>query len=119
MAGPTAHFNQEAFAAMVGDDPQLLQEIASLFIALQPARMEALGVAIAGREDAKVRSIAHALKGAFLSMSMVPLATTAASIERDADGRGDSSVNAAYAELELQFKQVMKELAALLQAEEQ
>ena len=113
MASPTPHFDARKFATNVGDDPALLQEVIELFIELQPGRMRDLGAALRREEGAKVRSIAHALKGAFLSMAMTRLASTAALIEQRGTFGDHKSARESFVELEIQFEQVLEELASL------
>jgi PAS domain S-box-containing protein len=47
----------------VGGDPQLLREVAEVFLAESPAMLAAVGEAVAARDAARLKRAAHTLKG--------------------------------------------------------
>jgi two-component system, sensor histidine kinase len=74
----------------LGGDAALVSEVARLFVEDCPARMEAIGAAVADRDPERVRTSAHALKGAAGNLSARALADAALTLERmGADGRLD------------------------------
>ena len=108
-------FDHHAFAARIGTDPEIQQELIELFIHSQPDRMTALARAVDTHDLVSARSLAHGLTGAFRSMSMDPLGDCAKQLE-DAARHGDAAgSNKAMKQLSGLFATALDELHACSQ----
>jgi HPt (histidine-containing phosphotransfer) domain-containing protein len=79
-----------------GEDPDLMKEIASLYVSDAGPRLAALGEAIAEGDLDRARLVAHSLKGASASIGAGPAADAFAELEMAAR-EGDLSRVAAAA----------------------
>jgi CheY-like chemotaxis protein/anti-sigma regulatory factor (Ser/Thr protein kinase) len=94
-------------------DPQLLRELATIFLGDYPARLAAVRTAAQRRDARALQAEAHALKGAagnFGAPDAVEAARRLEFMARDSDLAG---VDTALAELERRMKQLTAQLTAL------
>jgi PAS domain S-box-containing protein len=96
----------------VGDDRELLGELAALFLEESPRLMEEIAEAIAANDASALRAAAHSLKGAIDNFAAQGAFSAALGLETM--GRNGSLVGAAetFAELEREMKQLRPVLAA-------
>ena len=81
-------FDRVALESRLGGDAELIADVVRLFIEDCPARLDAIGTAIAGGDRSGLQSAAHALKGAAGYMEAPHVVASAAALESAArDGR--------------------------------
>jgi signal transduction histidine kinase/DNA-binding response OmpR family regulator len=88
--------DRDRILSRLGGDEALVAEVVQLFLEDCPSHVATIGQAAAARDLARVRSAAHALKGAAGNLSAQHLADAAAALEQLAvDGRLDALEDAA------------------------
>ena len=91
-ATPLNVFNREALLERLGGDEQLLAKIAGLFLEDCPARLTAIKAAVDARSAERIRTEAHALKGAAANLAVSELVEAARVLEQiGADGRVEAA----------------------------
>jgi CheY-like chemotaxis protein len=91
---PRAPIDRESLMTRVGRDEILLRDVVELFLIDCPQRLAAIKAAVEAGDSERIRTTAHALKGAAGNLSAIGLAEAAAILERiGAEGR----LNAAQA----------------------
>jgi HPt (histidine-containing phosphotransfer) domain-containing protein len=97
----------------VGDDEELLCEIASIFLAEYPCLVDEIRTAVGSRDAKRLERAAHSLKGAVSNFGAQAATDAAYRLERM--GRTQEMAQAAEAldELLLQFQRLRPELEAL------
>ena len=84
--------DRSALLARLGGDEELLRDVVRLFLVDCPARLAAIKSAIEGRDADRVRTEAHALKGAASNMSAPEIVEAARALERmGAEGKLDAA----------------------------
>jgi HPt (histidine-containing phosphotransfer) domain-containing protein len=86
----TQLFDKESALARVGDDEELLAELASLFLADYPNNLRAMQEALAGGNPELMERAAHSLKGAAANFGAEIVVREAFELERMAR-QGDLS----------------------------
>ena len=105
-------FDRGTFAARIGGDLEIQQELIDLFVDSQPERMEALAAAVGAGDLQAARACAHGLAGAFRNMSMPLLGDCAKRIE-EAGRNGDlDTARVAFENLQALFVRALEELAS-------
>ena len=90
----------------LGGDRELFDEVLSLFAQTIPQVVEDVGSAIKSRDAARLRLVAHGLKGSAANVCAEPARRKAEEIEGMAK-RGDfSQIEQAFAELEARLKEL-------------
>jgi len=70
-------FDPEALASLIGDDPELIQELVELFSGEAPRLLDAIRTAVAAADAPAVVHAAHTLKGSAANLG-APTASAAA-----------------------------------------
>ena len=112
-AVPAEVFNPEALLRRLEGDTELLRELVGLFLDDCPRLVAELREALAQQDQARVKSVAHALKGSVANFSAVAAQDAARRLEtfaRDGDLEG---AERAFAELEKALDQLRVALAVL------
>lgn len=78
----TQLFDRESALARVGDDPELLAELAKLFLADYPNNIQAMKEALAGGDPMLLERAAHSLKGAVANFGAMEVVQEAYALER-------------------------------------
>jgi CheY-like chemotaxis protein len=113
LPGTRPALDEDHLLASVDHDPALLSEVAGLFLAEVPVRMNRLHESIAGGVPADVQKAAHALKGMLLAVGGSPAGEVALRLElmgRQADLRGASE---AASELDAQIVRLEEAVRAM------
>ena len=92
-------FELSDFAARYADEPALAREILGLFLDQTPPLVEAAAVAIAARDEASLRDLAHKLKGRAGAIGAPRVTALAASFMETAGSADASALEALFAEL--------------------
>jgi CheY-like chemotaxis protein len=106
--------DREEALGRVDGDPELLEEIASLFLESCPAWLDDLRRGIAESDVDAVRRAAHTLKGSAASFAARPLVESALRVERLGASGDLAAVAPAVQELESQVEALAEELRSLL-----
>ena len=77
-----AVFDEASLRARVGGDAELMGDVVHLFLEDCPARLADIQAAIEGRDPERIRTSAHALKGAAGNLSATGLFEAARTLER-------------------------------------
>ncbi|MCS6851140.1 MAG: response regulator [Gemmataceae bacterium] len=96
----------------VGDDNQLLQELAGLVLDNLPAWLADLRQAAEAGDADKLRRTAHTLKGALGHVGAQQASRLALELEKTEPGRSAAEAAAACARLEAEWAQIQPQLAA-------
>jgi signal transduction histidine kinase/DNA-binding response OmpR family regulator len=103
-------FNSAAVLERLGGDEQLLARVVGLFLEDCPARLAAIKQAVDARSAERIRSEAHALKGAAGNLSAAALVEAARILEQiGAEGRVEAA-DAAWERLAAEATRVMEAL---------
>jgi two-component system, sensor histidine kinase and response regulator len=104
---PLNVFNRTALLERLGGDEQLLARVVGLFLEDCPARMAAIKEAVDAQSPERIRTEAHALKGAAANLSVSELVEAARVLEQiGAEGRVEAAA-AAWGRLESEAKRAM------------
>lgn len=103
-------FDRSALMRRIGQNADLLRELLSLFVEVQPKEMGELRQAVDARDAPRTKRLAHKIAGSFASLAMNALARRAMDIERRAATGDVGSCAGLMAELEACFGQVLEEL---------
>jgi CheY-like chemotaxis protein len=104
-------FDYQALLERFGGDRELLIDVIRLFIEDSPARIEAIGKAVASRDAERVRFEAHGLKGAAGNLSATGLFEAAAMLERLAAEARTETIDAAWKKLAAEAATLMAALS--------
>lgn len=99
----------------VGDDLELLQEMAQLYLDEYPSQLEALRVAVHKRDAKGVERAAHSLKGSVGNFGAFAAHSAALAVEMLGRHADLSHVDAAMADLEAALTDLHPEMELLLQ----
>jgi CheY-like chemotaxis protein len=75
-------FDEAGLRERVFGDQELMSDIMRLFLAHLPARVDAIGAALADRDGEALRAAAHALKGSAMNVSCPTLVEASHALER-------------------------------------
>jgi CheY-like chemotaxis protein len=100
----------------LGGDAALVCEVARLFVEDCPSRIEAIGAAVAARDAERLRTSAHALKGAAGNLSARALADAALTLERMGGDQQLDGVDAAWQTVQDEAAHAVDALRALIGA---
>ena len=107
MAPHLSPIDSEQFMRRLGGDERLFMDVVQLFLQDCPVRLAAIKHAVDGRDAERIRSAAHALKGASANLSAAGLFEAAAVLERiGAEGRVEAA-EAGWRRLSAEAAQVM------------
>jgi signal transduction histidine kinase/DNA-binding response OmpR family regulator/HPt (histidine-containing phosphotransfer) domain-containing protein len=110
-AGPvTPPIDRDSLIARLGGDQQLLIEVIRVFLDDCPSRLAAIKAAVDSRDAERIRTSAHALKGAAANLSAQRLFDSAGTLERlGAEGRLGPA-DAAWRQLSVEATSVIEML---------
>jgi PAS domain S-box-containing protein len=115
-AGPTQAaevWNQTKALAHVGGDPDLLRELAAVFLTDCPRRLAELRDAVATTDPAKLKLVAHTIKGAISNFAAPAAKEAAQRLETMGQRSNFSDAAEALAALELELDRLRPALSAL------
>jgi CheY-like chemotaxis protein/HPt (histidine-containing phosphotransfer) domain-containing protein len=108
---PLNVFNRAGLLERLGDDEQLVAKVIGLFLEDCPARLTAIKEAVDAQSAERIRTEAHALKGAAANLSVSELVEAARILEQiGAEGRVGAA-GAAWERLESEAKRAMEALS--------
>jgi HPt (histidine-containing phosphotransfer) domain-containing protein len=105
--------DREVALSRVGGDPELLSEIAQLFLGEYPSQLAALSAAIHSGNASAVERAAHALKGSITTFGAQPAVQAALQIEQAGRASDLSRVSELLSDLESRLQILHAELATL------
>lgn len=106
-------FDRAVALARVGGDPELLKEIAHLFLDDYPRVLQELHEAIAGGDAARIERTAHGLKGSVANFGASAAVEAARSLEALGRARQLAETEQGIRALELALAALRPELEAL------
>ena len=107
-ATPSNVFDPGALLERLGGDEQLVARVVGLFLEDCPARLRAIKEAVDARSAERIRTEAHALKGAAANLSVSELVEAARMLEQiGAEGRVEAA-EAAWERLAVEAKRAME-----------
>lgn len=108
-----AALDREAALMRVGGDPELLKEIAVLFLESYPGWLEELRQAATRGDAQTVENTAHGLKGSVANFGAADAVDAAFQLERQGRNRDLSNVSTSLAALEAALSTLRPELESL------
>jgi HPt (histidine-containing phosphotransfer) domain-containing protein len=103
----------DALLAMVGDDPQFVDELVDTYLADAPRQMDGMRAALDAGKDADLLRHAHTLKGASLSLGGLRVAELARAIEELARSGNLDGVDGLLADLGAALRDLADALAGV------
>ena len=106
-------FDLAALDQQTGGDRDLRVQVVRMFLEDCPSRVEAIRAAVAGRDAARLRAAAHALKGAAAYLSAAFVVDAASQLESIGREGRLAEAEAALGRLDAAVAQLLPRLAAL------
>lgn len=97
--------------------PDFARHLFEVFLADEPARVEAMGKAIADGDMEKLRFLAHSLKGASATLGMPRVSSACRELEQASKAGDTQRMSEAYALVEKEMEAVYAGLRAVMPSE--
>jgi two-component system, sensor histidine kinase and response regulator len=114
---PAAPVDRNVLLARLGDDEDLFADIVEVFLDDCPSRLSEIGAAVDARDPERIRTAAHALKGAAGNIAATGLLEAARELEHAGEEARLDAVDAAWRRLESEAMLVMSTLRSFRSAE--
>lgn len=109
----TLQLDRESLLAAYDHDTALVLELLELFAQDCPARLAAIGDAMAARDPRELQASAHALKGALSAFGVEPVVQTARDLEALGRANDLASADPVFARLRTEVEELVAAFAEL------
>jgi HPt (histidine-containing phosphotransfer) domain-containing protein len=105
--------NQDLLLKRFADDPELLAELAAIFLEDAPTRLAAICAGVEGRDPGALEAAAHALRGSAANFEATQAVDALLKLELMGQGGDLTGVDEAFANLQIIMGKLNIELGAL------